>query len=241
MSIAEIITDAVARMRSGEHSITATYDVLDSAAGEVRTLLMVMVERSSLEDIEFVLQSAEDPVAATLYETPTLWTALHSAARRGDISIASVLLRNGAVVNAATTTGRTPIELASTPEMFELLLAHGVSTETLKAQASRVLHMKIKDNCHNMIPILVQHGLNVDAQDDAGKTALMHAVELNNLAAAETLLTAGANVDLRDAAAVTPCISAAYHGFEDMVKLLVKFGADIQARNRKDMYVFDAT
>ncbi|XP_013419676.1 ankyrin repeat domain-containing protein 39-like [Lingula anatina] len=69
-------------------------------------------------------------------------------------------------------------------------------------------------------------GGDVNTQDNSGYTALHYASRNGHLAVCELLLTSGASVNVQTrAGAATPLHRAAYCGHQDILQLLMKYGA----------------
>ena len=90
-------------------------------------------------------------------------SALHSAAKRGFLSIAVLLIAKNANVNQRDNVGASVLHLA----------AHGGHTQ--------------------MIQLLIDKGANVNARDVSGLTPLKYALQQGNLAAIRTLRKNGAS------------------------------------------------
>lgn len=177
-------------------------------------------ETDELQRIQILIKDSPDLVNARIHAPGTTGgTPLHGAASSGYFAVVDYLLANAADVNAGDREQKTPLHaaaLAGNKRMCERLLAQGA---------------------------------HVDAADENGYTPL-HVAALNGyLAVAECLLAAGASVDTKgfvpslgrqpspgtpDWAVMesTPLHSAAEKGFPNLVELLLKNRADINARDR---------
>ncbi len=131
-------------------------------------------------------------------------TALHWAARNGDVQIAEMLLYAGARTESVTRVG----------EYTPLLVA---------AKAGR----------GEVVPTLLDGGAAPMARTSTGVTA-MHFAAANGLTGAmETLAAAGAEIDAREfASEQTPLMFAAANGRTDAVRFLIDGGADVHATSR---------
>ena len=82
-----------------------------------------------------------------------------------------------------------------------------------------------------IIDILLEAGANINATDEFDETALKKAVynpyNETNMKLIKILAEAGADVDTVNDEGWTPLMEAAYHGNPDVVKLLVRLGADV--------------
>lgn len=128
-------------------------------------------------------------------------TALHWAAHYGDPELADKLIRAGAEVNVTNDYGSSPMMEAATIG----------NTAVLK--------------------LLLNAGADVESTNKEGQTALMAVARTGNVEAAELLLKKGARIDsVEQWGGQTALHWAAAQSQPDMVKLLVKRGADVNAR-----------
>ena len=122
-------------------------------------------------------------------------TALHLATDRGDATMATFLLSQGADVNATNPYGMTPLHIAVIMRRLE------------------------------MARLLLEHGAAVNAQTSTNQTPLHHAVLRQNAAMARLLLEHGAVLNLADNAGHTPVDWVAIKRSAPLVDLLVQYGA----------------
>jgi ankyrin repeat protein len=128
-------------------------------------------------------------------------TALHWAAHYGDPELADKLIRAGAEVNIANDYGSTPMMEAATIG----------SADVLK--------------------LLLKAGADVESPNKEGQTALMAVARTGNVEAAKVLLKAGAKVDAVEQWGGQNALHwAAAQSQPDMVQLLIKHKADVNAR-----------
>lgn len=81
---------------------------------------------------------------------------------------------------------------------------------------------------------LVHHRSDVDTMDNTGRTPVTHAVDSHNLEALETILELGASPNPKVPQHLfrsSPVTSASLGGLTEMVKLLISYGAEIDAAN----------
>jgi ankyrin repeat protein len=141
-----------------------------------------------------------EPVAAERSREPSYneagFTPLHHAAMRGDLSMATRLLSEGADVNVPHQKFRgTPLQYAASgghPEMARLLM---------------------------------EHGAGVDAVDSHGRTPLMWAAMQGHIEVAGELLKAGADVNRATPSGWTALQYAAQAGQSQLVEFLRERGA----------------
>lgn len=124
------------------------------------------------------------------------WQALHFAAAREDspdaLSIAALLLRKGAGVNATTREGETALHLAKGESMTRLLLQNGAKVGATAANGETPLHSAALDGNTARIQLLLDHGENPNATRHDRSTPLDTAVFFDRTEAVELLLARGA-------------------------------------------------
>ncbi len=128
-------------------------------------------------------------------------TALHWAAKRGDVELAQMLLYAGANVKATTRLGAyTPLILASQvgkPTMIDLLLKSGADAKAATTNGTTPLMLAATAGSAEAVKLLLDKGADPNAKENArGETALMFAANYNRVDAMKALLAAGANINL---------------------------------------------
>lgn len=135
---------------------------------------------------------------------------MHLAATQWSLRGLSLLLSNGASINASDDRGRTPLHAACA---------------TCRGNSSTG-DSHLASEC---IELLLSSGALEDARDGKGQTALHLAVLAGNLSAARALLTAGAT-PVADDEGNSPLHLAAAQGHSDIIQLLV--GGDRERSSR---------
>lgn len=91
---------------------------------------------------------------------------------------------------------------------------------------------------HNMVllDLLLRHGASTDTRSHSGHTPLLQAIEANQLDVVRALLVAGAdpNERHRDDEESFPLSFAACKAYDDIVRLLLDHGADLESRDKYD-------
>lgn len=162
--------------------------------------------------------------------TSTGLTPLMLAALQGCMSVAKVLLSQGANINIATEDGITALLLAAVNgqhAMAELLMKAGADLEIEAFKGGRALLLAAHLGDVAMMRMLIKAGANVDARKKDGATALFAAAKEGHLGAIRLLLRANANPQLstspeRSGASFVPLDTAAEHGHLGVVRELIE-------------------
>ncbi|XP_017272899.1 ankyrin repeat and SOCS box protein 5 isoform X1 [Kryptolebias marmoratus] len=159
-------------------------------------------------------------------------TPLHEACLGDYVACARALIDAGANVNASTIDGVTPLFNACTVGSVactEILLENGAKPQSLVYQPSPI-HEATSKGHYGCVEALVTWGADVDTDIPHLGTALYTACVCQELECARKLLREGANVQ-KGRSLDSPLHAAAEKDCTAVVKLLLDFGADINARN----------
>ena len=186
-------------------------------------------------------------------------TPLHLAANR---RIAEILLAKGAQVEARRKDGCTPLHTAHEAGVAETLIAHGADVKASDKEGRTPLHTLAspgQEEPERVMDVHIQKGADLNAKDDSGATPLKRAIsEQYNSKLALWLVAKGAAADIHDAAALgladkvgailradpkavsvrdasqrTPLHWAALKEQAQVIEVLLKAGADVNARDKK--------
>jgi uncharacterized protein len=127
--------------------------------------------------------------------------ALRHAARKGDASEVSALLKGGVDPNIADGNGRTPLIHASA------------------ARNSQV------------VALLLRNRADPARQDKEGFTALRAAADSGDVESVRALLDAGADVNFKHVRGLTALMTASSRGNTEIVRLLLSRGANVRAKS----------
>ena len=128
-------------------------------------------------------------------------TALHWAAKKGDVELAQMLLYAGANVKAMTRLGNyTPLIMASetgNAKMIEMLLKSGAEAKVATTNGTTPLMLAAVSGRADAVKLLLDAGADPNATENArGETALMFAANYNRVDAIKALLAGGAKFDV---------------------------------------------
>jgi ankyrin repeat protein len=126
-------------------------------------------------------------------------TALHWAARNGDLELTQMLLYAGANVKATTRLGGYTALLMAAEQghagVIKALLAGGADAKAANALGTTPLMMAAGSGDAASVTTLVENGADIEAAEKTfGQTPLMFAAASNRIDAIQALLKAGANV-----------------------------------------------
>lgn len=146
---------------------------------------------------------------------PKKWTAMHEAAKVGNVDILMLLLRNGGRVNHKDVTGVTALAVAAEHghfHMTEILLNCGQSEDSFTAGSEAEYQISQRTNLLLFLPSLSCSGSRVNSQACNGESVLLDAAGSGNAACIRLLLDNGADPNLPSISGHLPIHKAAYTG-----------------------------
>uniref|UniRef100_W5KHJ3 Ankyrin repeat and SOCS box containing 2a, tandem duplicate 2 n=1 Tax=Astyanax mexicanus TaxID=7994 RepID=W5KHJ3_ASTMX len=164
-------------------------------------------------------------------------TALFEASKNGHGETVQMLLSRRADVNKSNKAGLLPIHIAAKNghDGIVAMLIPITSRAKVKRSGISPLHLAAERNRDDVVEILVDAGFDVNATlsndwskmyEDRRSTALYCTVANSNIEAASMLLEAGASPNLDT---FNPLLVAVRKGCMEIVQLLVKHGANVNA------------
>jgi len=128
-------------------------------------------------------------------------TALHWAAKKGDVELAQMLLYAGANVKAMTRLGGfTPLLMASemgNAEIIAMLLSAGADAKVTTTNGTTPLMLAAVAGRAEAVKLLIDKGADPNAKEGArGETALMFAANYNRVEAMKALIAGGADINV---------------------------------------------
>ena len=160
-------------------------------------------------------------------------TALHAAAKKGHISMAKLLLENGANPNANAELKVTPLHLACFKDhvkMTEIMFTYGADPNIPIFDGSTPLIWACQGNKIHMVGLLLQNGANVETATEDNATPLYIASQHGFAEICSLLLRKGANVEVKyQNINDTPLTIAAYKNHLETIQVLVNAGAKLHS------------
>ncbi|KAG8126450.1 hypothetical protein E2320_021597 [Naja naja] len=209
------------------------------------TSLFVAAESGHLEALRYLAKCGADINTQASDKA----SALYEACKNGHEKIVEFLLSQGADANKTNKDGFLPIHVASKKGYYEIvkMLLPVTSRTRIKRSGISPLHLAAERNHDDVLEELIDAGFDVNATlsfersrlyEDRRTSILYFAVFNNNIYNTELLLEAGAdpNVDL-----INPLLISIRHGCLKTMKLLLDYGANINAYVASHPTTFPAT
>uniref|UniRef100_A0A2K5I4Y3 SOCS box domain-containing protein n=1 Tax=Colobus angolensis palliatus TaxID=336983 RepID=A0A2K5I4Y3_COLAP len=162
---------------------------------------------------------------------------LHEARLRGHPSCVKILLKHGAQVIGVTTDWHIPLFNVCVSHSWDcgnLLLQHGASIQPESDLASPI-HEASRRGHMECVDSLIAYGGNIDHKISHLGTPLYLACENQQIACVKKLLESGADMN-QGRGQDSPLHAVARTASEELVCLLMDFGADTQAKNAEGKY-----
>ena len=241
--------------RSAYKKIRERCGFFDDVKNSDLCLLCDAVEIKDKEEVAQLIDAGVNPSVSLT----TGWTALHSAAEYGDVEMVEMMLSLGIDHNAMDNKRRTPLLISRNHEVMESLLKSG-SDPNHRSEYRSALENAIYSTGADGVSLLIAHGVDIHERNEFGKSALDLAVSLDRTLVVSLLISNGFDVNslgfhgsaaihsaksrnmislLVDANASleakhlrdTPLMMAARWNNVELMKDLLDFGANIDAKN----------
>jgi ankyrin repeat protein/tetratricopeptide (TPR) repeat protein len=162
--------------------------------------------------------------------------ALSWAVKAGDEQLVRFLLEAEVDPDQPDEDGHTPLFHAATIDrptstaLVRQLLEAGASTEWTSGSLT-ILHSAAKTNRPHILGLLLDYNADIDALCPEGHTPLFYACSEGHLGIVKRLLNAKQKpiLDLVGSSTIIPLHIAVYHGFLQIVEILLDKGAEIEA------------
>lgn len=210
-------------------------------AADATLIQVLMGFNHEQEEVDKVISRILEVMSDEMINTQgeDLETPLMTAVRTERYSVVERLLQKKADVTIRNFKKRTPLHSASyngDVKMMKLLLDVDESLTTARDhQWLTPLDIACWKGHPEAVKLLISrdHGA-IDMVDDVGKSPLFTASEYGGLESVQAILEASTDtINKADEDGVTPLDRVASKGFEDLAKLLIEKGADIECRDNK--------
>ena len=157
--------------------------------------------------------------------------ALIKASEKKDLKKVMKLITLGADVNYKDTNNRTPITEAlyyNRMEIVEVLLKNGAKVDFNSEELKYILYHSIESGYNEVFKFLLNNGVNPNSKyiSEGGENlSFSSSLEISKL-----LIEHGAEVNSKDVYGYTPLIRAVIKDYKDIVELLLKNKANVNAR-----------
>ena len=208
-----------------------------------------MAETGNLSHLQMMLEQLEPDTTGPIVNhcDNQGWTPLQVAVRRGHLEVVEFFLEIGAdaALPVDDEKGFPPLYLATIGEFAEValcLLESGAEPDQRSRVGFVVLHEAARLGSETLAKAFLQAGATCDTLGPDGSTALCWAVLERHVQIAEMLLEAGADPNFAGIAAAylpgsdfrgTPIYTAAVNEDGDLVRLLLRHGADPNHANAR--------
>tara|TARA_B100000745_G_scaffold128407_1_gene83728 strand:- start:5515 stop:6711 length:1197 start_codon:yes stop_codon:yes gene_type:complete len=195
------------------------------------------VKKQAFNDVRFMLSKNSGLVVA---QDKNGLTPLHHAAKHALLEMTRLLIKNGAVVDAITHAGRTPLMLVTmngenqkeemyhkAAEVADYLIEQGANIRAVDNNGQPVLYYTAFYGNSLVLEKLIAKG--VTASTPLKKSTALHvAAWTGHINVMELLIENGANVNKSDANGQSPIYGAAWTNKLDVAKFLYNKGAKLR-------------
>ena len=170
-------------------------------------------------------------------------TVLHTALKRRDVIVASLLIRHGADVNRRDFNGLTALHIAAserpTGTLIVPLIQAGADVNASATVGGTPMHKAAASGYTKAIQLLLDNGGIINSLDLSGQTPLHRAAELGKLKTLRLLVENGADVSACTPAGMSPLHIAALCGHSAVVQFLIWKRATINALTTENLTPLD--
>ncbi|MCP4399867.1 MAG: hypothetical protein GY801_21500, partial [bacterium] len=181
--------------------------------------------------------NAEDPELGQPEFALMEATALMHAAEKGYAQLVTLLFTHGAHVDATDVAGHTALMYAIPHiEIVKRLIEHGANINVRDSDGSTALKRALHRGAVDIVRMLIEHGAKIADEihtKNDNQARLIKASIQNDVKSVRRLLAKGGieDVDAPDECdKLTPLMYAALCGSTETIKMLLEYGADVNAR-----------
>ncbi len=123
--------------------------------------------------------------------------------------------------------------MANQPAIFSLLLSQGAAINAKDPHNNMPLYYAARSNgSKEFIDFIISSGADINNQNKIGQTALHTAARLGSIGALDSLLTKGADVNIKDIQGKTALHDAIVTNHPNEILLLIEFGANLHSKDK---------
>ena len=215
--------------------------LLDATVSQVSASVVGAITRGELPGVRDALSHGVSPNAIDdggipLIQMPITGRKLAVDEGRpaaGHLHVLSLLIENGADLNASDPKGWTAVHTAcfcNDREALALLLKAGADAGARDGQGWTGVHYAAVHGHRQILDAVLASGVDVNATSASGNTPLRIAVEGGQREIARALLERGADPNLADHKGIAPVHAAALRDDAEVVRLLIRHGANPSIR-----------
>lgn len=200
------------------------------------TALSAALSAKSIEIMHMLAGAGADPnVRDRQGNTPLILAAQSMSEPELYVEMAGILLKAGARVNEKGDKGMTALMWASgqgLPGVAKRLLAAGADAGVRDDNGMTALMFAANFGQMGSLKLLLKAGARANDTDNAGWSPLMHAIKGTfEPTVPEYLVSKGADVNVKAKGGWTPLMEAAAKGKPEIVRLLIRSRADVNAKS----------
>ncbi|PRP86824.1 Protein F53A10.2, isoform a [Planoprotostelium fungivorum] len=207
----------------------------------VDNMLHELVKKNDLEGLEKHLRKEKGTNVDVKDETGQ--TPLHIAAYDGHFNIAYLLLSRGADVNSRDQQQWTPLHCSTNQghlKISSLLLSRGSDPNAVNINRATPFHYVVRseysEDLIEVLHLMMENRADIDCKNNAGETPLMGAVSKKMTETVRFLIDYGANVNVKTSSGRTPLHYAVEMNARDISVILLKNGADRDAKMTEEPF-----
>ena len=173
-------------------------------------------------------------VGCLCYDIPVIASCL------GKVDVIHNLIQRGEDINAANSSGITPLMMASyhgNTDIGKLLLKNNAEVSVPNALEETALSYAIDANSLRMVDFLIGHGASVNRRYSDGGTLCHRLTTLHKLDILTRVVNYGGDINCQNQDGITPLMIACQMGFFDLVKYFVELNV---SRNKTCANDYDA-
>jgi ankyrin repeat protein len=152
-------------------------------------------------------------------------TPLHVAAQKGSLVMSRILVKNQADLEQLDPQGHTALLKALIAR--NTIIAEYLVEQGAKLDPNSALHetATLGSADRDVVGFLIRQGAKLDNQDEKGNTPLHSAILNDQRVSAKYLINRGASLDIANQEGLTPLGLAKQKGNQDIIRMLIQFGA----------------